>query len=70
MLVPDQTVGRRVLARQHCDDPWERKCPSRLDGADASMRMRRAHHMRMDLARHVDVVAKAAGAGNEAARLP
>jgi hypothetical protein len=61
-----QTVGQRILAGQDRDDAGQRPRPRGLDGADARMSVRRPHHMGVRLARHGDVVAVAAFAGQQA----
>ena len=61
-----QAVSHRIPAREHRDHPRHCTRPCRRDGADARMRVRRAHHIRVGLARHADVVAVTACAGYEA----
>jgi len=59
-------VGGRVRARQHGDDAGGREGATCLDPIDLGVGVRRAHEARVRLARHVDVVAVAASADEQA----
>ena len=55
-----EAVGERVGAGEHGDDSGQRQGGGGVDGADAGVRMRRAHHDRIGLAGKVEIVAETA----------
>ena len=61
-----KSIRQQVGAGEHREHAIRGARLRRCDRADARMRMRRAHHHRIGLARQVDVVAETAGAGDEA----
>jgi hypothetical protein len=66
--VPDRldAVGGEVGAGQHRHDPRDGERRRRVDAADARVRVRRADEADVKLPVGVDIVAVAAGAGDEA----
>ena len=65
-----EAVGERVGACEHGDDPGQRHGGGGVDGSNARMRMRRAHHDRIGLAGKVEIVAEMALPGQQRAHLP
>ena len=61
-----ETVGLYILGRQHRQHPGHRARLRRIDAAHPGMRVRRAHHDRIGLARQIDIVAIAAAPGQQA----
>jgi len=61
-----ETVGLYILGRQHRQHPGHRARLRRIGAAHPGMRVRRAHHDRIGLARQIDIVAIAAAPGQQA----
>src|SRR6478609_8653628 len=53
-----EAVHDRIGAREHGDDPGQRHGGGGIDGANAGVRVRGAHHDRIGLAGKVEVVAE------------
>ena len=61
-----ESVGGGVLAGEHGEHAGHGACRCHIDAADARVRVRRAHHGRIGLARKIKVVAVAPASGDEA----